>query len=130
MNARTNQPHPAAPTSKHDSPLRALEDLRYIRRTLTRASSFTAVPGWGTTLMGLTALPAALIAATRPDPLAWLFTWLAEALLAVAIGGSAMVRKARVTQDPLLRGAGARFVFGLCPPLAAGAVLTFVLYNG
>jgi hypothetical protein len=80
--------------------------------------------------MGLTALPAALIAATRPDPRAWLFTWLAEALLAVAIGASAMARKARATRAPLLSGAGARFVFGLCPPLAAGAVLTLVLYGG
>ncbi|MGD8867434.1 MAG: hypothetical protein PVI01_07380 [Gemmatimonadales bacterium] len=78
--------------------------------------------------MGLTALPAALIAATRPDPRAWLFTWLAEALLAVAIGASAMARKARATRAPLLSGAGARFVFGLCPPLVAGATLTFVLY--
>ena len=127
MNARSrNHAQPATPS---DNPDRALEDLRFIRRTLTRASSFTAVPGWGTALMGLTALPAALIAATRPDERAWLFTWLAEALLAVAIGASAMARKARATKAPILRGAGARFVFGLCPPLIAGAVLTLVLYD-
>jgi len=126
MNARSrNRPNPAP---ESDNPARALEDLRFIRQTLTRASSFTAVPGWGTTLMGITALPAALIAATRPDERSWLFTWLAEALLAVAIGGSAMARKARATQAPLFRGAGARFVFGLCPPLVAGAVLTVVVY--
>lgn len=133
MNARPKRPSPAAtprPGSapEHATPHRALEDLRFIRRTLTRASAFTAIPGWGTALMGLTALPAALIAATRPDPRAWLFTWLAEALLAVAIGASAMARKARATRAPLLSGAGARFVFGLCPPLVAGATLTFVLY--
>jgi hypothetical protein len=128
MNARSRK-HPQ-PAPGPDNPARALEDLRFIRQTLTRASSFTAVPGWGTALMGLTAFPAALIAATRPDERAWLFTWLAEALLALAIGVSAMARKARATQAPLLSGAGARFVFGLCPPLAAGAVLTLVLYQG
>ena len=132
MNARPRRPRtaPAHPQSAPDDATshRALEDLRFIRRTLTRASAFTAVPGWGTALMGLTALPAALIAATRPDPRAWLFTWLAEALLAMAIGVSAMARKSRATRAPLLSGAGARFVFGLCPPLVAGAALTFVLY--
>jgi hypothetical protein len=34
----------------------AMENLRYIRRTLERAGSFTAVPGIGGMLMGSTAL--------------------------------------------------------------------------
>ncbi|UCC72787.1 MAG: hypothetical protein JSV86_20935 [Gemmatimonadota bacterium] len=108
---------------------RALDDLRYIRDTMERAGSFTAVPGWGTAAMGLTAVVAAGLASRQPTPDAWLLTWFIEAALAVAIGVSAMIRKARAVRAPLFRGAGARFVFGFCPPQVAGALLTAVLYR-
>jgi hypothetical protein len=108
---------------------RALEDLRFIRETMARASSFTAVPGRGMLVVGLTALAAAVLAAGQPDARAWLLVWLAEAALAIAIGVAAMTRKARAVGAPLLHGAGARFLFGLCPPWIAGAVLTFALYR-
>lgn len=111
----------------HDSHARALDDLRYIRQTMERAGSFTAVPGWGTVAMGVTALVAAFIAGRQDARFWWLFTWLGEAALAMTIGVTAMARKARRVRVPLLSGAGARFVFGLGPPLAAGVVLTFVL---
>jgi hypothetical protein len=108
-------------------PARALEDLRYIRETMARASSFTAVPGWGTVAMGATALVAAAIAARQPTSDRWLSAWVAEAVLAMAIGTAATVHKARRVKSPLLSGAGARFVFGFAPPVVAGAALTAVL---
>ncbi len=111
------------------SPTQALDDIRFIRETMARASSFTAVPGWGTVAIGLSALLAAAVAARQASPDAWLLTWLAEAALAVAIGLGAMARKARAMKTPLLSGAGSRFLFGFCPPLLAGAVLTAVLYR-
>ncbi len=129
MSTRPPENQSSPPPRPPDNPARALEDLRFIRETLTRASAFTAVPGWGTAIMGLTALLAAALAARQPTDLAWLLTWLGEAVLALAIGVGTMVRKARAVKAPLLRGAGARFVFGLCPPLIAGAVLTAVLYS-
>src|SRR5216117_590280 len=96
----------AAPRPLHD---RALDNLRFIRQTMERAGSFTAVPGWGQVVVGATALASAFLAARQRTPELWLATWLAEALVALTIGGSAMVRKAYAVNDPILSGPGRRF---------------------
>ncbi|HXG45882.1 MAG TPA: hypothetical protein VNJ71_14115 [Gemmatimonadales bacterium] len=108
---------------------RALEDLRFIRDTMERAGSFTAVPGWGGVAMGLTALVASLIAARQPTVEHWLLTWIAAGWLAFAIGGAAMVRKAMAGNTPLLTGPGRRFVLSYAPPMLVGAILTAALYR-
>ena len=74
---------------------RAMEDLRFIRRTMEQGAAFTAVPGWGGIGMGLTALVAAVIASAQPSAEGWLLVWTLEAVLAVAIGAVAIYRKAR-----------------------------------
>ncbi|MDX6646135.1 MAG: hypothetical protein QOK40_1862, partial [Miltoncostaeaceae bacterium] len=38
--------------------LEPLESIGVIRRTMERAASFSAIPGWGTAIMGVTALAA------------------------------------------------------------------------
>ncbi len=108
---------------------RAMDNLRYIRETMERASSFTAVPGWGGVCIGVTALVAAAIAARQPTRHAWLMVWLVEALLALAIGGWTMNRKARAAESTVLSGPGRKFALSLFPPLLAGAVLSVVLYR-
>jgi hypothetical protein len=108
---------------------RALDDLRFIRDTMERASSFTAVPGWGTVAMGVVALVAALLAGRQASPEAWVVVWLIAAAAAVCLGLGTVIAKARTARAPLLRGAGRRMVLGFAPPVAAGAVLTGVLYS-
>ena len=103
---------------------RALDNLDFIRSTMERASSFTAVPGWGNVVMGITALAAAWIAASQTTAPAWLGTWLAEAAVALAIALWAIRRKARSHQIPIFTGPGAKFWRGLVPPFGAGLFLT------
>lgn len=108
---------------------RALDNIRFIRRTMERAGSFTAVPGWGQVAVGVTAFAAALLAARQPSPELWLATWLGEAVVALTIGGSAMVRKAYAVNDPILSGPGRRFGLSFLPPMVVGGLLTVVLYH-
>lgn len=108
---------------------RAAQDLSFIRETMARAAPVTAVPGWGGVLMGATALGAALLASTRSDPAEWLAVWLAEAALALAIGGVAFVRKAEQSNTPVLSRSGRQFVGNFAPPLLAGVLLTAALYR-
>ena len=103
---------------------RAIENLRYIRDTMTRSSSFTAVPGLGQVLIGVTALGAAWLAHRQPTTLSWLSVWLAEAVLALAIGGVAMVRKARAVKDSMVTGPGRRVLLHFLPAFGSAAVLT------
>ena len=106
---------------------RALEDLRYIRETMERSSAFTATPGWGQVVMGVTAVVAAAIAARQPTAQAWLNTWLVEALLAVAIAVTAMQLKARRAGLPLTSGPGRKFALGFLPCVLVAMLLTAAL---
>ena len=108
-------------------PSKAADNIRFIRDTMARASTFTAVPGWGGVAMGVTALIAAAVSSLARTPEQWLGVWLAEACLAIALGVWAMARKARRTQTDLFSGAGRRFLFMLTPPLGAAAILTLAL---
>ncbi len=52
---------------------------------MERASAFTAVPGWGTVLVGFTAIVAAVVASRAPGRTEWVAVWLLEAAVALAI---------------------------------------------
>jgi hypothetical protein len=107
---------------------RAIDNIRYIRETMERAGSFTAVPGWGGVLMGVSALLTALLASRLGSRELWFATWLGEALLAFAIGGLALVQKARAVKT-ILHGPGRKFALNLLPAMIGGGVLTLVLYR-
>ncbi len=105
----------------------AMENLRYIREAMERSTSFTAVPGGGGILIGLTALIAAGLAETIPGEHRWMVVWGWELPLALFIGGVSMKRKARQANLKLMTGPGRKFVLSLAPPLIAGALISFAL---
>jgi hypothetical protein len=107
---------------------RAEANLRFIRSTMERAGTFTAVPGWGGVMMGVTAAGAAALAHGR-SPDVWLAIWLGEAALAFVIAAISVARKARRAQALVFGGAGRRFWLGFASPAIACAVLTIALYQ-
>lgn len=119
---------PSDPAPRPRSPVpidaRAADNLRYIRETMERAGSFTAVPGWGGVAIGITALGAAVVAAVQTSVWHWLAAWGVEAVLAGAIAGCAVVWKARRAGIPLLTGPGRKFALSFAPPVVVGALLT------
>ncbi len=108
---------------------RAASQLRYIRETMQRTATFTAVSGWGGVAMGVTALGAALLASQQPTVAGWMRVWAAEALVGIAIGAWATARKARQSDAPLLSGQGRKFLLGLLPAVLAGIALTLAVYG-
>src|SRR6476659_9689172 len=116
----------AEPPALHD---RAIDNLRYIRETMERASAFTAVPGWGQVAIGVTAITATAVAARQATPRAWLGDWVAEAIISLLIAGWLMDRKARKLGVPLFSGPGRKVAFSLSPPMLVGALLTVALFR-
>ena len=117
---------PVEPTPLHDH---ALESVRVIRDAMERAGSFTAVPGAGMIAIGATAMLAAAIAARTHTESGWLATWLGEGVVASAISGVTIVRKARRMALPLRSGPARKFFLAFAPSIFAAAALTFVLYT-
>lgn len=117
------KPDPSQRPSLHH---RATLDLRYIRETMERASSFTAVPGYGIVATGVLTLVAAPLLA-RFSGAVWVFGWIVTACVAATIGFVAMWQKSKRASAPLFSGPGRRFMLSLGPPLFAGVVMTGVL---
>ncbi|HTS63092.1 MAG TPA: hypothetical protein VMH28_13780 [Candidatus Acidoferrales bacterium] len=107
----------------------AMDNLRYIRETMERAGSFTAVPGKGGVLMGLAALAASRLSGARQGDLRWLLVWTGTAVLALAIGIAGAALKSRKFRMPLFSGPGRKFVAGFVPAVLAGALLTAVFFR-
>lgn len=110
----------------------AADNLRFIRDTMSRAGGqFTAVPGWGGVVIGVTALATTVFAARAPNRMLWLTWWIGEASLAIVIATITMTRKAQRLDLPLMAAPARRFALAYVPPLAAGGVLTAVfVING
>lgn len=114
-------PEPA-PIHEH-----ALSNLRYIREAMERATAFTSIPGWGGVVIGCTAVIAAFIADRAASPSLWLWTWLAEAILAAILAAVTMMLKARKANVSFSGAPARRFFVSYFAPIAAAAALTLFL---
>ena len=119
-------PEKEEPPALHE---RAMDNLKYIRETMERATAFTGISGWGQVAIGITALGSSFISAQQKTFKAWLAVWMAEAVIALLITGWSMDRKARTAKMPLVSGPGRKVAFSLSPPIFAGAIVTVVLYR-
>lgn len=104
-----------------------MDNLRFIRSTMERAGSFTAVPGKGGMAMGFIALAAAAIAHSQPTFRAWISVWIAAAVAASLIGVVMMNRKAASAGTPLTNSHGRKFIISFVPAIVAGLLITLVL---
>lgn len=120
---RASPERPSSP-ALHD---RAADDLRFIRATMERASTFTAVSGRGYILLGISAALSAFAASRMRAPAAWLYVWGGELILAAIIAVAMTAAKARRLGMPLSGGAGRKLLLGFTPVMAAGGALTAAL---
>lgn len=104
----------------------AADNLQFIRETMERAAAFTAVPGQGGMAIGFTALAAGWIARHQPIT-AQFWIWLAEGLVAVFLGVTALMRKSQRLAYPLSSRSAKRALMSFVVPLLAGAMLTVAL---
>lgn len=106
----------------------AADNLRFIRQTMERGATFTAVPGAGGAVMGVVALGAATVGASQPSGERWLLVWLAAAVVAAVIGLAAITRKATRAGSTLTGTNARRFAVGMAAPFLAGAAITYDLW--
>jgi hypothetical protein len=108
---------------------RAEENLKFIRDTMERSASFTAVPGYGGMLMGATAIAAAVIANMQVYLVNSLAVWLGEAALAFSIGLLAMWQKSKIGGQSLTSAPARKFALSFAPPLIAGVAIVLGLWR-
>lgn len=108
---------------------RAIDNLKFIRETMERSTHFTAVPGYGGALMGLTAIVAAFIADAQPLVRNWLTVWIIEAVLAFVVGLFAMWQKSKIAKMPLNSAPAKKFAMSFLPPLVCALIITAGLWR-
>lgn len=117
-------PQPSKSVTMH---AHAMDNLRFIRLAMESSASFTSVPGVGGIVVGLTGLFAGILANMPSLASRWLTIWIVAAVVALAVGGWFIARKARGQGVRLSRGVGRRFLFSVTPPLVAASLLTIAL---
>ena len=106
---------------------RALDNLRFIRETMERAGTFTAISGWGIAAVGVTAMVAALVAEARPTVQWRVGTWVVTAVVCIALSSVATGRKAKRSGLSMVSGPAQKLALAFAPAMMVGALLTGAL---
>ena len=106
----------------------ALGTLKYIRASID-AAGLLAVPGSAGIVMGAVGLAAATLVSLPAFSPHWFRVWLVAGVTAAACGTGLILHQAGVRGTALYRGPVRKFLLCLCPALAAGMVLTWVLWR-
>ena len=104
-----------------------MDNLRFIRETMERAGTFTAISGWGIAAVGVVAMLAALIARVRPTVDWRVGTWVATAAACIALSMWATARKARRSNISMVSGPAQKLALAFAPAMVVGALLTAAL---
>jgi hypothetical protein len=108
---------------------RAIDNLQFIRETMERSRNFTAVPGYGGVLMGLTAIGAAIVGYSQTTIRGWLTVWLVEASLAFLIGLLAMWQKTRSGNGSMFSAPAKKLWMSALPPMLCAVFITAALWR-
>lgn len=114
------------PTALHDQ---ALDNLRYIRKTMERAGAFTTVSGMGQVAVGISAILATWVASIQTTPETWMLTWSAESALAFFIATLSTHRKAQAAGESILSWPARKFLMSFAPAMVIGGILTVYLFH-
>jgi hypothetical protein len=106
---------------------RALDNLRFIRETMERAGTFTAISGWGIVAVGVLAMVAAAVAHIRPTVEWRVGTWVVTAAACIALSMWATARKARRSDVSMVSGPAQKLALAFSPAMLVGALLTVAL---
>jgi len=106
---------------------RALDNLRFIRETMERAGTFTAISGWGIVAVGVLAMVAAAVAHMRPTVEWRVGTWVVTAAACIALSMWATARKARRSDVSMVSGPAQKLALAFSPAMLVGALLTVAL---
>ncbi|MGD9894593.1 MAG: hypothetical protein AB7R89_23990 [Dehalococcoidia bacterium] len=119
-------PSPPEPPALRE---RAEDNLRFIRETMERAATFTAVSGWAEIGIGVLALGASVLATRQTSVESWLTVWIGTAAISLAVSAWAISRKARAAGLRILAAPVRLRAVSFAVPVAAAALLTLVLYR-
>jgi hypothetical protein len=125
----TVRPLRPPPPDERDPALsdRALDNLAFIRDTMERAGTFTAISGWGIVAVGALAMVAAFVARLRPTVEWRVGTWVVTATACIALSSWATARKARRSKVSMVSGPAQKLALAFSPAMVVGAFLTAAL---